>query len=57
VTPRTAQAAMRRSSLGLTMNVHTDATLLDVAGAMEKLPALPRECERDIPDASASSHP
>ncbi len=37
---RTAQAAMRHSSLDLTMNVCTDPTLLDVAGAMEALPEL-----------------
>jgi integrase len=40
VAPRTAQAAMRHSSLDLTMNVYTDPQLLDVAGAMEALPAL-----------------
>jgi len=38
VPPRTAQAAMRHSSLDLTMNVYTDPTLLDVAGALEALP-------------------
>ena len=31
---------MRHSSLDLTMNVYTDPTLLDVAGAMEVLPEL-----------------
>jgi hypothetical protein len=41
VTPRTAQAAMRHSSIDLTMNVYTDPKLLDVAGAVEALPALP----------------
>jgi len=41
VAPRTAQAAMRHSSLDLTMNVYTDPKLLDVAGAMDALPALP----------------
>ena len=41
VAPRTAQAAMRHSSIDLTMNVYTDPKLLDVAGAMESLPALP----------------
>jgi hypothetical protein len=41
VAPRTAQTAMRHSSLDLTMNVYTDPKLLDVAGAMEALPALP----------------
>ena len=40
VPPRTAQAAMRHSSIDLTMNVYTDPTLLDVAGAVEALPAL-----------------
>jgi hypothetical protein len=41
VRPRTAQAAMRHSTIDLTMNVYTDPKLLDVAGAMEALPALP----------------
>ncbi len=41
VAPRTAQAAMRHSTIDLTMNVYTDPKLLDVAGAMEALPALP----------------
>ena len=41
VAPRTAQAAMRHSSIDLTMNVYTDPKLLDVAGALESLPALP----------------
>ena len=40
VAPRTAQAAMRRSSLDLSMNVYTDPRLLDGAGAGEALPAL-----------------
>ncbi len=40
VPPRTAQAAMRHSSIDLTMNVYTDPTLLDVAGAVEVLPSL-----------------
>ena len=41
VSPRTAQAAMRHSTIDLTMNVYTDPKLLDVAGAMEALPTLP----------------
>ncbi len=32
---------MRHSKIDLTMNVYTDPKLLDVAGAMEALPALP----------------
>ena len=40
VAPRTAQAAMRHSSLDLTMNTYTDPKLLDVQGAMDSLPAL-----------------
>ena len=38
---RTAQAAMRHSSIDLTMNVYTDPQLLDVAGALDALPELP----------------
>ena len=41
VAPRTAQAAMRHSTIDLTMNTYTDPKLLDVAGAMESLPNLP----------------
>ena len=41
VSPRTAQAAMRHSNVNLTMNTYTDPKLLDVAGAMDALPALP----------------
>jgi integrase len=39
--PRTAQAAMRHSDIKLTMGVYTDPRLLDVRGAVEKLPVLP----------------
>ncbi|NQU26515.1 MAG: site-specific integrase [Candidatus Nealsonbacteria bacterium] len=41
VAPRTAQAAMRHSTLDLTMNVYTDPRLLDVHGALDVLPGLP----------------
>lgn len=40
VAPRTAQAAMRHSTIDLTMNVYTDPKLLDVQGAVELLPSL-----------------
>jgi integrase len=40
VAPRTAQAAMRHSTIDLTMNIYTDPRLLDVAGAVEALPGL-----------------
>jgi integrase len=45
VTPRTAQAAMRHSSIDLTMNTYTDPKLLDVSGALDSLPALPLSSE------------
>jgi integrase len=38
VAPRVAQAAMRHSSLALTMNVYTDPRLLDVGAAVDALP-------------------
>jgi hypothetical protein len=41
VSPRTAQEAMRHSSIDLTMNVYTDPRLLDTHAAVESLPALP----------------
>ena len=40
VAPRTAQAAMRHSSIDMTMNVYTDPKLLDVHGALDSLPSL-----------------
>ena len=41
VAPRVAMAAMRHSSIDLTMNVYTDPRLLDVHAAVELLPSLP----------------
>ena len=41
VAPRTAQAAMRHSSINLTMNTYTDPKLLNVAEAMNALPSFP----------------
>jgi hypothetical protein len=41
VSPRTAQAAMRHSSVDLTMNVYTDPKLLDVHGALDAIPQMP----------------
>ena len=55
VAPRTAQAAMRHSSIDLTMNVYTDPKLLDVAGAMEALPALPLEAGTQTEAVSLSA--
>jgi len=46
VAPRVAQAAMRHSTLDLTMNVYTDPKLLDVGGALDALPALPLQGEQ-----------
>ena len=40
VAPRTAQAAMRHSTIDLTMNTYTDPKLLDVQGALNSLPSL-----------------
>ncbi len=41
VAPRTAQAAMRHSTIDLTMNTYTDPRLLDVQEALKVLPQLP----------------
>jgi len=41
VAPRTAMAAARHSDLKLTMQTYTDPKVLDVAGALDALPALP----------------
>ena len=40
VAPRTAQAAMRHSTIDMTMNVYTDPKLLDIQGALDSLPSL-----------------
>jgi len=45
VAPRTAQAAMRHSSIDLTMNVYTDPKLLDVQGAIDRLPEMALDVE------------
>ena len=45
---------MRHSSLDLTMNVYTDPQLLDVAGALERLPEL---AVKDIDGARDRSKP
>jgi hypothetical protein len=42
VSLRTAQAAMRHADPSLTANVYTDPKLLDIAGALDALPTLPR---------------
>ena len=47
VAPRVAQAAMRHSTIELTMNVYTDPELLDVAGAVAALPDLALSGSRD----------
>ena len=54
VAPRTAQAAMRHSSIDLTMNVYTDPRLLDVHGALDALPVL---ALKGIESPTPNSHP
>jgi integrase len=53
VAPRTAQAAMRHSKIDLTMSVYTDPKLLDVAGALDTLPALPLDSASRQENATA----
>ncbi len=53
---RTAQAAMRHSKPELTANIYTDPKLLDVAGAIEALPALKLTPEAPA-TAAASARP
>jgi len=61
VAPRTAQAAMRHSNIHLTMNVYTDPSLLDVAGALEALPDLSlqevAQADAGAGEPDAGSHP
>ncbi len=54
VAPRTAQAAMRHSDIDLTMNVYTDPKLLDVTGAVNALPSLPLDGEREVTEQQAT---
>jgi len=54
VTPRVAQAAMRHSSIDLTMNVYTDPRLLDVHGALESLPTLSLDAAPERTEAKAT---
>ena len=56
VAPRTAQAAMRHSTIDLTMNVYTDPKLLDVQGALDVLPALRLDADlrRDHSEAKST---
>jgi len=55
VAPRTAQAAMRHSSIDLTMNVYTDPRVLDVAGALDSLPALPLDAKPNEPQQNVAT--
>jgi integrase len=41
VHPKVAQFLARHSSIGLTMDHYTDASVLDLAGALDALPAIP----------------
>ncbi|MBI1826509.1 MAG: tyrosine-type recombinase/integrase [Planctomycetes bacterium] len=50
---RTAQAAMRHSKPELTAKIYTDPKLLDVAGAIEALPALALSPKNDAPMVAA----
>lgn len=47
VAPRVAMAAMRHSTLELTMNVYTDPTLLDVGAAINALPGFQADKRQD----------
>ncbi len=53
VAPRTAQAAMRHSTINLTMNNYTDPRLLDVHGALDALPKLQLPVKQDAAELAA----
>jgi len=55
VAPRVAQAAMRHSTIDLTMNVYTDPKLLDVQGALDALTPLPLRCGESAEEIAAKS--
>jgi integrase len=48
VAPRTAMAALRHSTIDLTMSTYTDPRLLDITGALDVLPQLPLEHDRHV---------
>jgi integrase len=54
VAPRTAQAAMRHSSIDLTMNVYTDPKMINVAGALDALPLLPLYIKPQVQEQKAT---
>lgn len=54
VHPRVAMAAMRHSRIELTMNLYTDPALLDVAGAVNLLPAFGAMAEPGLSTAKVS---
>jgi len=49
VHPKVAQVLARHSTIGLTMDRYTDAGVLDVAGALDALPAIPAAAKQDRP--------
>ncbi len=51
--PRTAQAAMRHSNIGLTMNTYTDPRLLAVREAVERLPEM--NAKSSLPTSESDS--
>jgi integrase len=53
VTPRVAMAAMRHSSLDLTMNIYTDPVLLDVGAAVDALPAFAADRPSELAASNA----
>jgi len=53
VAPRTAQELMRHASLTLTMGLYTDTRLLDLKSALDVLPQLPLEHDRQVATAGA----
>ncbi len=57
VLPREAMSLMRHTDMRLTMNVYTDPRIFDLAGAVEKLPALlptPADPSNPLPDVAAA---
>ncbi|MFM7807796.1 MAG: tyrosine-type recombinase/integrase [Planctomycetota bacterium] len=54
VAPRTVQEAMRHSDIELTMSTYTDPRLLDLGGAVERLPELPLRPEREVARATGT---
>ena len=57
VHPKVAQALARHSTITLTMDYYTHLDVLDVTGALDKLPALPSQADAEAAPAEKGRRP